>query len=86
LGPTLDEAFAAAQARGAARVVVSPLGFATDHMEVLYDIDIVAKQQAADRGLDFARVPTLSEFHNGQDLIDSYVAATQVALAMKGNA
>lgn len=36
-------------------VAVSPVGFATDHMETLYDLDIDAAGLAADLGLAFAR-------------------------------
>jgi len=45
---------------GVARtVVVSPLGFATDHMEVLYDLDIKLREQVEARCLTYRRAQTL---------------------------
>jgi len=55
LGPDTDDAIAAAAAAGRAGVVVVPLGFATDHMETLYDLDVVAARRATEAGLTFAR-------------------------------
>jgi len=42
-------------ARGVKDVVVAPIGFVCDHVEVLYDLDIEAKQLAADLGMNFIR-------------------------------
>lgn len=36
-------------------VVVCPAGFVADHLEILYDLDIEARQRAAELGLCFAR-------------------------------
>jgi ferrochelatase len=41
-------------------IVVVPQGFTSDHLEVLYDLDIEAAQRAAERGLGFARVPVVN--------------------------
>ncbi|MGH9278175.1 MAG: ferrochelatase [Acidimicrobiales bacterium] len=38
-------------------VLVCPAGFVSDHLEVLYDLDIEAAQLASDLGLRFARTP-----------------------------
>ncbi len=61
LGPDLDDVIAAAAAGGATRVVVCPIGFMTDHMETLYDLDVVAADAALSAGIDFARVPVPNE-------------------------
>ncbi len=59
LGPELSTAIAAAQESDVSAVVVSPIGFMTDHMETLYDLDVIAAEQAmdADLGWQRARVP-----------------------------
>ncbi len=44
---------------GVRHVVVVPLGFISDHIEVLYDLDTEAAQACADAGLGFTRVPTV---------------------------
>jgi ferrochelatase len=54
LGPDLSEMIAAAS-MSLKGVAVCPIGFATDHLETLYDLDIVARRQAEEVGLGFAR-------------------------------
>jgi ferrochelatase len=44
---------------GARAVVVSPIGFLSDHVEVCYDLDVEARAVAADLGLEFARAATV---------------------------
>lgn len=43
---------------GARAVVVQPIGFLSDHMEVVYDLDVEAAERAATLGLGFARAGT----------------------------
>ena len=57
LGPDIDDLIDAVAASEASAVVVCPIGFATDHMETLYDLDIVAAGRALDADIEFARVP-----------------------------
>lgn len=45
-------------ARGVEDVVVAPAGFVSDHMEVIYDLDVEARELAAELGLGFARAGT----------------------------
>lgn len=42
-------------------VVVVPLGFVSDHMEVIQDLDTDAAAAAAEHGLEFVRVPTVGD-------------------------
>src|SRR5688572_30203336 len=46
LGPDIAEVLAQLQAEGARHVLSVPFGFVTDNLEILYDIDYVAKQKA----------------------------------------
>jgi protoporphyrin/coproporphyrin ferrochelatase len=41
-------------------VLIAPIQFLADHLEILYDIDIGARQQAEDAGLAFARIESLN--------------------------
>ena len=62
LGPdvrTVIEELAASP--GASGLLVCPLGFVADHLEVLYDLDIEARRHADERGLDFARTPVVND-------------------------
>ncbi|MFN8663313.1 MAG: ferrochelatase [Thermomicrobiales bacterium] len=46
-------------AGGTKRVIVLPIGFISDHLEVLFDLDEEAKARAAELGLAFSRLPTV---------------------------
>ena len=39
-------------ARGVTDVVISPIGFVSDHLEVLFDLDVEARETAAELGLE----------------------------------
>ena len=56
LEPDISQAIRDCAANGDKQIVVAPIGFVCDHVEVLYDLDIEAKQIAADLGLDLSRV------------------------------
>jgi ferrochelatase len=40
--------------------VVVPIGFVCDHVEVLYDLDVEARQRAADDGVTLHRAPAVN--------------------------
>lgn len=44
---------------GVEDIVVSPIGFLSDHMEVLYDLDVEARQAAVEVGLNLVRAGTV---------------------------
>jgi protoporphyrin/coproporphyrin ferrochelatase len=56
LEPDIRQAIRDCAANGDKQIIVAPIGFVCDHVEVLYDLDIEAKQIAADLGLDLSRV------------------------------
>ena len=60
LEPDILKAIEQAKADGAASVVVAPIGFISDHMEVLYDLDYEAADRARTLGLGFVRAATAS--------------------------
>ncbi|HEV2236308.1 MAG TPA: ferrochelatase [Ktedonobacterales bacterium] len=59
LGPDILDHLRALAASGARQVVIAPIGFLSDHVEVLYDLDIEARQVAADLGLRLVRARTV---------------------------
>jgi ferrochelatase len=69
LGPTVESAVeevsqAASQTRSklaTKRVLVAPIGFVADHVEVLYDIDIAFRQFARKRGIELRRTESLND-------------------------
>ncbi|MCB2177737.1 MAG: ferrochelatase [Actinomycetales bacterium] len=58
LEPDVNDAIRELVDRGARGVVIVPLGFVSDHMEVLWDLDEEATETAHEAGLAVARVPT----------------------------
>jgi ferrochelatase len=58
LEPDVCDHIAGLPAQGVKDVVVSPIGFVSDHMEILFDLDVEAREAAAEAGLGFARAQT----------------------------
>lgn len=56
VGPDLDDVIDAAAAQGFAAVVCCPVGFATDHMETLYDLDVLGADRTLLAGMEWYRV------------------------------
>ena len=68
LEPDVNDALRALAADGVRSVVVAPIGFVSDHMEVRFDLDTEAAQTAAELGLEMVRVATVGtdpEFVSG---------------------
>ncbi len=55
LGPDLLQELAYAQEAGISQVLVAPVGFVSDHLEILYDIDIEACAKAQELGIELHR-------------------------------
>lgn len=58
LEPDVNDALRELAERGAESVVLAPIGFISDHMEVVYDLDTEAAATAADLGLPMRRAAT----------------------------
>lgn len=56
LGPDLSLVLEAASQGDVSDVIVVPIGFLTDHMETLYDLDIAAARAARALGMRFTRI------------------------------
>ena len=56
LGPDILDHLEALQAKGVQDVLVSPVGFVADHLEIRWDLDNEAAQKALDLGLAFSRI------------------------------
>jgi ferrochelatase len=57
LGPEIVDVMAAWKQKGAHRQLVASTGFVFDHLETLYDLDVVVKEEAKERGIAYHRVP-----------------------------
>jgi protoporphyrin/coproporphyrin ferrochelatase len=60
LGPSLDDVFAKCAAQGQRRLLLVPIGFVCDHVEILYDIDMLAQSVAQKKGLCLMRTASLN--------------------------
>ena len=45
----------------ASKVLVAPVGFVSDHLEILWDIDVEARERAAELGLELDRIESLND-------------------------
>lgn len=61
LTPNVEEVLKDIAASGKKDVLVVPLGFVSDHLETLYDLDFVLRKKALDLGLNFNRAPSLND-------------------------
>jgi ferrochelatase len=60
LGPPVQNVLDKIARYGSRTVLVVPIGFVSDHIEILYDIDIDFKTYATERGLDLHRTESLN--------------------------
>jgi ferrochelatase len=58
--PDFADLMPAIAAGGGRAVLVVPVQFLADHLEILYDIDVGAREQAERVGLRFARIESLN--------------------------
>jgi ferrochelatase len=61
LGPDILEELETLAANGDRRVLVCPVGFVSDHLEILWDLDIEAREKAAEVGLELERIESLND-------------------------
>lgn len=61
IGPTVEDTLKAIRDEGHVGVVMQPVGFLCDHVEILYDIDIAFRELAGDLGLKLWRAESLND-------------------------
>jgi ferrochelatase len=61
LGPDILEELDSLKARGVERVLACPVGFVSDHLEILWDLDVEARERAAELGVEFDRIRSLND-------------------------
>ncbi|MDD2499168.1 MAG: ferrochelatase, partial [Desulfitobacteriaceae bacterium] len=61
LGPAIEDVLAGLAQEGEKEVLVVPIGFVSDHVETLYDLDIKLKEHADSLNLKFQRCPALND-------------------------
>ena len=61
LGPDIREELDTLAANGVHRVLACPVGFVSDHLEILWDLEIEAREKAAELGIEFDRIASLND-------------------------
>ncbi|HEY7916613.1 MAG TPA: ferrochelatase [Acidimicrobiales bacterium] len=81
VGPDLLAEMERVAGLGTTSVVVCPVGFVSDHLEVLYDLDIEAAGVARDTGMAFARTTSLNDDPRFLGLLAHQVRSAAAAAA-----
>jgi len=61
LGPSLKEKISEFSNKGIRRILVCPVGFVSDHLEILYDLDVEARDYANSHGIALTRTLSLND-------------------------
>ncbi|TVR72254.1 MAG: ferrochelatase [Sphaerobacteraceae bacterium] len=61
LGPEVEETLDELAAEGFKHVLMVPIGFVCDHVEILYDVDIEHKAHAEKLGMELSRIKSLND-------------------------
>jgi protoporphyrin/coproporphyrin ferrochelatase len=61
LGPDILTELERLRADGVSKILVAPVGFVSDHLEILWDIDVEAREKAAELGLELDRIQSLND-------------------------
>lgn len=61
LGPTVEDTILELKQAGHKAIFVQPIGFLCDHVEVLYDIDVMFKQFSEKQGMRLSRADSLND-------------------------
>ena len=76
LGPDLQTTLGEIAKSGQKKVIFAPIGFLADHVEILYDLDIEAREWARELGLETERAASL----NDSDALVEAIAAVAAPL------
>lgn len=77
LGPTVEETLEALKAEGHTNLLLIPIGFVCDHVEVLFDVDIEHRHQAQELGIRLERPQMLND---DPGLVEAVAAAIRQAV------
>jgi len=61
IGPTVESLIDHLAAHGRRHVLLAPVGFVSDHVEILYDIDVLFREYGRARGITVHRTESLND-------------------------
>jgi ferrochelatase len=84
IGPTVEETLATLKHEGYEAVVIQPVGFLCDHVEILYDIDVAFQQTARELGLKLVRAESLNDSPGLISALEDLAYSGSSALSVQG--
>jgi ferrochelatase len=81
LGPDVLDELDRLQAAGVRKVLLAPIGFVSDHLEILWDLDVEARERAAGLGLQVERTESLND---DPAFVRALAALVEERLALSG--
>ncbi|NMI00307.1 ferrochelatase [Pseudonocardia acidicola] len=84
LEPDVIDHIEALHSAGVPAVVVAPVGFVSDHVEVVWDLDNEAAERAAELGMGFARAATAGPDPGFADMVVELIAEHTAGAAERG--
>lgn len=82
LEPDISDYMRSSNVSSRSKIIAVPIGFISDHLEVIYDLDVLAKSTADELGVPFTRVSTPS---NDNRFVEMIVDLTQELLDSSNN-
>jgi protoporphyrin/coproporphyrin ferrochelatase len=76
LGPDILDELTRLRGEGVEKVLVCPVGFVSDHLEILWDLDVEARERAAELGLELDRIESLNDDAAFIDALATVVRST----------
>ncbi|GAA2573634.1 ferrochelatase [Pseudonocardia hydrocarbonoxydans] len=84
LGPDVVDHIEALHAAGVPAVTIAPVGFVSDHVEVIWDLDTEARERAEELGMGFARASTAGPDPRFADMVVELVDEHRHGRAARG--
>jgi len=83
LGPSVEDKLEQLRAQGWGNVLVAPIGFVSDHLEILYDIDVELRQKASELGLKLERIESFNDSDDFIEVLTSVIAESDFKPPLK---
>jgi protoporphyrin/coproporphyrin ferrochelatase len=61
LGPDILDELERLHGAGVRKMLVAPVGFVSDHLEILWDLDVQARERAQELGMELDRIESLND-------------------------
>jgi ferrochelatase len=69
LGPAVESRIDSMHSKGIREILIAPIGFVCDHVEILYDIDVGFRNYAHSKQIDLTRTKSLNDSPQFIDLL-----------------